>query len=540
MPKKSLGLGIRRSVHGKKATKGSSPPVAFPNAAKLDVDRLPVRKEGRQSSSRFRSTSKVELSKLPALSDVSAKERPDLFIKKVQQCCAVFDFAEALSDLKSKEIKRAALNELIDYIVSNRKVLHESFYPEIVKMFEANLFRTLAPPEDPNAALFDPEEDEPTLEAAWPHLQLVYEFFLRVLESPDFQIPIAKQFIDQRFVTNLLSLFDSEDPRERDFLKTTLHRIYGKFLSLRGFIRRSVNHIFLQFVYETQHHNGIAELLEILGSIINGFALPLKSEHKRFLLQVLIPLHKAPSLGVYHPQLSYCVVQFLEKDPTLTQPTLTALLRYWPKMNSPKEVLLLNEIEEILDVVEPEEFVKVQTVFFQQLARCISSHHFQVAERALYFFNNEYLMSLAGEHSKDVIPLIFPSLLRTSKAHWHRAINNLVFNALRILSQIDTEVFDRCSEKFEAEQKAREDLLLARENTWEKLEALAIKNPNSKLVEIRHVSYRMLEAAETMHGPVKMSSDPGADRGAMRRRSILPIDASTVKALQDHQGHSLN
>ena len=36
-------------------------------------------------------------------------------------------------------------------------------------------------------AEFDPEEDEPTLEAAWPHLQLVYEFFLRFLESPDFK-----------------------------------------------------------------------------------------------------------------------------------------------------------------------------------------------------------------------------------------------------------------------------------------------------------------------------------------------------------------
>jgi serine/threonine-protein phosphatase 2A regulatory subunit B' len=33
-------------------------------------------------------------------------------------------------------------------------------------------------------------------------------------------------------------------------------------------------------VYETERHNGVAELLEILGSIINGFALPLKEEHK--------------------------------------------------------------------------------------------------------------------------------------------------------------------------------------------------------------------------------------------------------------------
>ena len=85
----------------------------------------------------------------------------------------------------------------------------------------------------------------------------------------------------------LLELFDSEDPRERDFLKTVLHRIYGKFLGLRAFIRKQINNIFLRFIYETEHFNGVSELLEILGSIINGFALPLKVEHKQFLVKVL-------------------------------------------------------------------------------------------------------------------------------------------------------------------------------------------------------------------------------------------------------------
>ena len=37
-------------------------------------------------------------------------------------------------------------------------------------------------------------------------------------------------------------------------------------------------------------------------SIINGFALPLKTEHKQFLMKVLIPLHKARSLSLYHAQ----------------------------------------------------------------------------------------------------------------------------------------------------------------------------------------------------------------------------------------------
>lgn len=146
----------------------------------------------------------------------------------------------------------------------------------------------------------------------------------------------------------LLELFDSEDPRERDFLKTTLHRIYGKFLNLRAFIRRSINNVFYAFIYETERHNGIAELLEILGSIINGFALPLKEEHKTFLMRVLIPLHKVKGLALYHPQLAYCVVQFLEKDPALTEEVVMGLLRYWPKVNSPKEVMYLNEVEEVL------------------------------------------------------------------------------------------------------------------------------------------------------------------------------------------------
>lgn len=41
--------------------------------------------------------------------------------------------------------------------------------------------------------------------------------------------------------------------------------------------------------------------------------------------------------------------------------------------------MFLNELEEILDVIEPSEFVKVQEPLFRQLAKCVSSPHFQVA-----------------------------------------------------------------------------------------------------------------------------------------------------------------
>jgi len=123
-----------------------------------------------------------------------------------------------------------------------------------------------------------------------------------------------------------------------------------------------------------------------LCSIINGFALPLKEEHKVFLLKVLLPLHKAKSLSVYHPQLAYCVVQFLEKDPSLTEPVIRNLLKFWPKTHSPKEVMFLNELEEILDVIEPAEFQKVMDPLFRQLAKCVSSPHFQVGICILFVY----------------------------------------------------------------------------------------------------------------------------------------------------------
>ena len=40
--------------------------------------------------------------------------------------------------------------------------------------------------------------------------------------------------------------------------------------------------------------------------------------------------------------------------------------------------MFLNELEEILDVIEPAEFNKVMVPLFKQLAKCVSSPHFQV------------------------------------------------------------------------------------------------------------------------------------------------------------------
>ena len=40
------------------------------------------------------------------------------------------------------------------------------------------------------------------------------------------------------------------------------------------------------------------------------------------------------------------------------------------------------------------------------------SYGVQVAERALYFWNNEYIMSLIEENNQVIMPIMFPALYR--------------------------------------------------------------------------------------------------------------------------------
>lgn len=508
-----------------------------------------IKKDRRQVSSRFNiNKQNCEIESLPQLKEADNTEREELFIKKFRQCCVLFDFTEPLDDLKWKEVKRSALQEMVEYINNNNGIITEAVYPEAIQMFAINLFRTLPPSSNPNGAEFDPEEDEPTLESSWPHLQIVYELFLRFLESPDFQPNIAKRYIDSQFVLRVLDLFDSEDPRERDFLKTVLHRIYGKFLGLRAYIRKQINNVFYRFIYETEHHNGVAELLEILGSIINGFALPLKEEHKAFLLKALLPLHKVKSLSVYHPQLAYCVVQFLEKDPSLTEPVIKGLLKYWPKTHSPKEVMFLNELEEILDVIEPAEFQKVMVPLFTQIAKCVSSPHFQVAERALYYWNNDYIMSLITENSTVILPIMFPALYNNSKTHWNKTIHGLIYNAIKLFMEMNHKLFDECNNKFRNERQLETEQYAKREEVWQQIEELARKkNPQFENL-INQMDFMSLnENNNDFTNEDDFSSDKldqyskdvrnlrNKDKPLIRRKSDLPQDSGVARALTSYK-----
>ncbi|KAJ7937962.1 hypothetical protein B0H13DRAFT_1588208, partial [Mycena leptocephala] len=75
----------------------------------------------------------------------------------------------------------------------------------------------------------------------------------------------------------------------------------------------------------------------------------------------------------------------------------------------------------------------IEVPLFQQLARCIVSPNFRIAERALLYWNNADVMRLL---SPDTVPIVIPAL-HSSRSHWNRSVLFFIDPLMIMISQDD-------------------------------------------------------------------------------------------------------
>jgi serine/threonine-protein phosphatase 2A regulatory subunit B' len=149
----------RTSLQGELTSGLATPPrnTALNRLRSGPKDTIPIvgKPPRKQRSSRFVITEKVEIEKLPPFMGTSVvylaslpthlvpietapTERPQLFVKKLHQCAVLFDFNDTNSELKGKQVKTQTLHEMLEYITTQRGVITENIYPEVVKMVSAS------------------------------------------------------------------------------------------------------------------------------------------------------------------------------------------------------------------------------------------------------------------------------------------------------------------------------------------------------------------------------------------------------------------
>ncbi len=145
------------------------------------------------------------------------------------------------------------------------------------------------------------------------------------------------------------------------------------------------------------------------------------------------------------------------------------MLKIWPITNAAKEVLFLQELEEIFEMASTHDLSNIHVELFKRFSNCVISNHFQVAERILFLINNEQVQKMITENKEVVLEVIMRGLLRSSKAHWNSTVQNMAMNAMKSLMEVDKTLFESLSTKLTAEEEDSEKKEKEVKSQWDML-----------------------------------------------------------------------
>ena len=409
-------------------------------------------KQSAKGSSNNDSRSKADKKTSGDKSDIKAT-----FIRRVNLAKTTFDYSDESKDQKAKNERQTAISELIE-MLSDQRMVTTLFIPNIelvMEMITKNIFRPL-PSLKKNANLgvaeTGVEEEETESDPAWPHIKGIYEIFLQLIVNEACDVKSFKVFITTNFIADFLQLFDSESSEERDFLKNILHKLYAKLVPRRKMIRKAITECFHLLIHEIHKFNGASELLDILASIISGFAIPLREEHVIFFKNIIIPLHKVQTSNLYFDNLIRCSMLFLTKDSSLALPLLEGILKYWPFANFMKETMFLQELPEVIEFCDADKLRPLIGKLFKRIVRCIAGSHLQVADRAMCLFESESFLNIIKQYKTITFNMLVPVIVDLAEHHWHKMLQESLTALKEILHKIDPQAYDNALDNLESKK----------------------------------------------------------------------------------------
>ena len=85
----------------------------------------------------------------------------------------------------------------------------------------------------------------------------------------------------------------------------------------------------------------------------------------------------------------------------------------------------------------------------------------QVAERSLFLWNNEYIVTLVAQHRQVILPVVFSALESNARSHWNPAVHGLTSNVKKVFQDMDLNLWRECEAHYQQEEVWKSVLLLA-------------------------------------------------------------------------------
>lgn len=290
--------------------------------------------------------------------------------KMIEYCCRGFDLHDDKKDISEKVQRLQYLEEILKAVSDEKKIkyiLDKNNYDHLNEMFEKNLFRPLI---KKNKSIGPSEkgvkEEETVTDYSWKHIEPIYKIYDKYvnneLVSGDLHL---KEHTNDTFIQQYLDLLDSDNAKERDYLRLILYQIYAKTKTKRKTLRKAINDQLYLLIYDNSDYNGAEELLKIVHAIVAGLTNVNEVEHSAFFENIVIPLHKVPTYQQFNSCLFHIAKTYMTKDngetptkdsstPKKTPPMciklIEGLLKFWPFANYEKERAFLETLVEAIKI----------------------------------------------------------------------------------------------------------------------------------------------------------------------------------------------
>jgi serine/threonine-protein phosphatase 2A regulatory subunit B' len=380
-------------------------------------------------------------------------------------------------------------------------------------MVSINLFQSVV---QSKAITYEPDNEHDNINnPTFDYNCYVYELLYIFLSHKNIANHIKNEFINDLFM-----LFDSNDIRERDYVKNCIHQIYRRFLSLRPHIKNSIMNFIHRFLFDdtgpalTRIHdgvstattgpaltripdmvsayvatattgpNGIIEILHIVISFTSGFSIPVKKEHINFLKYYIIPLFGSPYFLHFGNELYDCVNQYMMKDQTLTLYIVEEIIKHFHNSPPKKQRHLIIMLKDIINISDNDTLKQIFVPILTKIAKCVNSEMFPVANEALRFIADECVMKFFIKLKRHMIPLFFSNIYTNINNHWSDVIVKLSRDAIKFFGEISQKICDECMNKYIEKTKHDAMKRIQFKNKWEIIEQMA--NERNESTDIKN------------------------------------------------------
>ena len=128
-------------------------------------------------------------------------------------------------------------------------------------------------------------------------------------------------------------------------------------------------------------------------------------------------------------------------------------MRYWPTGNSGKEICFINEIDDILQLLQPQEIRPFRDALFKRIAKCVESPNFQVTERALCLWSGTEFEKIVMKDKENVnaVARIMHPALRQCEQNCNVSIREMARHVYGLFVDRCFDIIDELNQEFDSQ-----------------------------------------------------------------------------------------